>query len=207
MKKFLLGVVVIIVVIVSICLISITNKVLILKKISTMADDLKNTNNYTAKIEEWTASSEESTEKNILSVTEIYYKDGKVKEKINDSIVWIDYNANEGYAFDVNKKETNKLDLSDGYKVADKDTLATFRPIILTNNFGGYLKTAMTTKIKSENEKYILTIDSSKYIINKENGLLELEAIELSDGSTMYKSYEMHLDKVTDSDVECPSLN
>ena len=207
MKKFLLWVIGIITTIVIICLIIITNKVLILKKIDTLSDNLKNTNNYTAKIEEWTVDSKESSEKNILSVTEIYYKDGKVKEKINDNIVWIDYNTNEGYAFDLNKKEANKLDLSDGYKVADKDTLATFRPNIITENFVSYLKTAMTTKIKSENEKYILTIGSGKYTINKENGLLELETTELLDGSIKYKSYEMNLDKVTDKDVECPSLD
>lgn len=177
-----------------------------LKKILDKIDTYKDVENYYAKIETWEEEDNNSSEKKNFKTQEIFFKDGIMKMTLDNMVVWINYNANEGYAIDLNKKEAKKLDaqLIKDYNAPDKDTISSFGPTILVDNFFDYYTTNL--KIKSNDGYYVLYNEKDEYKIDKDTGLPELYTLKTST-ETQYTKYEINLNAVESNKIEMPNLS
>lgn len=177
-----------------------------LKKILNKIDTYKNIKNYYAKIESWVEETNNSEEKKNIKTQEIFFYNGVMKMTADNMEIWIDYNTNEGYVINLSSKEAKKLnaDLIKDYNAPDQNTLSSFKPTILINNFFDYYKTNL--KIKSNDEYYILSDENDEYKINKDTGLLELHTLKMLT-ETQYTKYEVDLNMVKSDEVEMIDLS
>lgn len=149
------------------------------------------------------------------SISETYYKDGILKMKTDNSIVWIDYKKNYGYTFDVNDKSYSELTLDTSLFPKENGIQIISSMIPSKNNIGDFIY-CLSPKVtfKRENKEYlaehISKVNSLKIKVEErrdtEQGL-PISIIEYrSDGINNIKEYNISLDETTDKDIECPKI-
>ena len=176
-----------------------TVKAFKLKNIIEKAKTYENVNNYYAKTERKFSDGN-------VEVQEIFFLNGKLKWILNNSNaeVHIDYNSNTGYTVDNTTKKVTIMDSSNFSEVtANENTVSLLGPAISAESFWDYCDLAIRTKIESNDDSYILTVDKdSKFTVDKDTGICNLEEYYDGDTVTSYIKNEVSFDTVTEEDVQ-----
>lgn len=203
-KKIFIIVLLIIIAILVIVGISFTVKALKLKNIVEKSESYKDINNYYAKIEKKFSDGN-------IQVQEIFFLNGKLKYIFNDSNteIHIDYNTNTGYTVNNTTKSVTLMDSSSFSEInANKDTVSLLGPAIDAENIWDYYSLAIKTKIETNDDSYILTVDKdSKFTVDKDTGICTLEEHYDGDNVTSYVKNEVTFDTVTEKDVQMLDLD
>ena len=203
-KKIFIIVLLIIIAILVIVGISFTVKALKLKNIVEKSESYKDINNYYAKTEKKFSDGN-------IQVQEIFFLNGKLKYIFNDSNteIHIDYNTNTGYTVNNTTKSVTLMDSSSFSEInANKDTVSLLGPAIDAENIWDYYSLAIKTKIETNDDSYILTVDKdSKFTVDKDTGICTLEEHYEGDNVTSYVKNEVTFDTVTEEDVQMLDLD
>ena len=176
-----------------------TVKAFKLKNIIEKAKTYENVNNYYVKTERKFSDGN-------VEVQEIFFLNGKLKWILNNSNaeVHIDYNSNTGYAVDNTTEKVTIMDSSNFSEVTtNENTVSLLGPAISAESFWDYCDLAIRTKIKSNDDSYILTVDKdSKFTVDKDTSICNLEEHYDGDTVTSYIKNEVSFDTVTEEDVQ-----
>lgn len=176
-----------------------TVKAFKLKNIIEKAKTYENVNNYYVKTERKFSDGN-------VEVQEIFFLNGKLKWILNNSNaeVHIDYNSNTGYTVDNTTEKVTIMDSSNFSEVTtNENTVSLLGPAISAESFWDYCDLAIRTKIKSNDDSYILTVDKdSKFTVDKDTGICNLEEYYDGDTVTSYIKNEVSFDTVTEEDVQ-----
>ena len=198
-KKIFIIVLSIILAILVIVAVFLTVKAFKLKNIIEKAKTYENVNNYYVKTERKFSDGN-------VEVQEIFFLNGKLKWILNNSNaeVHIDYNSNTGYTVDNTTEKVTIMDSSNFSEVTtNENTVSLLGPAISAESFWDYCDLAIRTKIESNDDSYILTVDKdSKFTVDKDTGICNLEEHYDGDTVTSYIKNEVSFDTVTEEDVQ-----